>query len=34
MEPSQVNVDRHDAGGVKVAVTGPRLNAAIEAESE
>ena len=26
----QVNVERHDAGGVKVDITGPRLNPAIE----
>jgi hypothetical protein len=33
MAPPKVRTDRHDDGGAKVVVTGPRLNAAIEAWS-
>jgi hypothetical protein len=28
--PSHVKVDKHDAGGVKLDITGPRLNDEIE----
>jgi hypothetical protein len=33
IEPPKVNVDKHDAGGANGVITGPRLNADIEAWS-